>query len=173
MYLIASNGLHKKHAVASWNLGTISGHSWKEGKPKNLCQDGWVLEPFRHNLISETLNNKNIIGDIICEFIKAFKCVNHDIFLSKLKFYSITSTFYSLTKSYLEDRHQRVKLVNTDYRASLNWGIVQHGVPQGSVLGPLLFILCTNDITKTSTKDSNNKSKWILFADDTSFNKVK
>jgi len=89
MYLIASNELHKKHGVASWNLGTISGHSWKEGKTKNLCQDGWVLEPFRHNLISEilnALNNKNIIGDIICELVKSFNCVNHDIFLSKLKF---------------------------------------------------------------------------------------
>ena len=122
MYLIASNGLYKKHAVASWNLGTISGHSWKQGKPKNLCQDGWVLEPFRHNLISEilnALNNKNIIWDIICDL----NCVNHDIFLSKLKFYGKTGTFYSPIKSYLEDRHQRVKLVNIDYRACSSWGI--------------------------------------------------
>jgi len=57
--LIASNGLHKKHEVASWNFGTISGHSWKDSKPKNLCQDGWVLETFRHNVISEILNALN------------------------------------------------------------------------------------------------------------------
>jgi hypothetical protein len=86
-----------------------------------------------------------------------------------LKFYCITGTFYSLIKSYLEARHQRVKLENNYHKSYCSWGIIWHGVPQGSILGPLLILLYINDIMKViNTKDNNNKSQVILFADDTS-----
>jgi hypothetical protein len=85
-----------------------------------------------------------------------------------LKFYGITRTFYSLNKSHLQDRHQRVKLENNYHKSYSRWGIIWHGVPQGSILGPLLFLLSINNTTKIKNcKDNTNKSQLLLFADDT------
>ena len=62
-----------------------------------------------------------------------------------------------------------VKPVNNDYKRCCSLGIVKHGVPQGSVLGPLLFLFCVNDIMKiTNTADNSNNCKLFLFADDKS-----
>jgi len=60
-----------------------------------------------------------------------------------------------------------VKLVNIGYKSCSSWGVVKHGVPQHSILGRLLFLLYINTMKITNTKDKNNKSKLVLFADDT------
>jgi hypothetical protein len=74
---------------------------------------------------------------------KALNCVNHIILLSKSEVYGITDKVYTLIKSYLEGREQRLickyKFLNNNTCSV--WGIVKHGVPQGSVMGPLLFFL--------------------------------
>jgi hypothetical protein len=106
------------------------------------------------------------VGGIFCDLAKAFDCVNHDILLSKLNFYGITGKANEWIKSYLKNRYQRVEInnKNSSHNAFSNWGIIKHSVPQGSILGPLLFLLYINDLSKTI----NNKSKPILYADDTS-----
>jgi hypothetical protein len=68
-------------------------------------------------------------------------------------------------KSYLHDRKQHVQIKSPDSNNTTysNWGVIKHGVPQGSILGPLLFLIHINDLPPTV----NSQSKPILFADDT------
>ena len=120
-----------------------------------------------NNEILEALNSKKVVGGIFCNLEKAFDSVNHDILLCKLNFYGIRGPFYKLLKSYLINRYHRVL---TGGRSSSNcsfleWGKINHGIPQGSILGPLLFLFYVNDLLKIFQYNS----KPTLSADDTSF----
>jgi hypothetical protein len=84
-----------------------------------------------------------------------------------MEFYGISGVANKLMESYLQNKYQRVIINAHNYSNghSSKWEKVQHGVPQGSVLGPLLFLIYIND----TSKNVLGKSIPFLFVDDTSF----
>ena len=92
------------------------------------------------------------------DFAKAFDTIDHVKLINKLKLFSVQTNLIKWVRSYLTNRKQRV-MVNGKFS---NWDAVEYGVPQGSTLGPLLFIMYTNDMT-----DNIRNSDVLLYADDT------
>ena len=101
--------------------------------------------------------NKHTIG-VFIDLRKAFDTIDHDLLLEKLDNFGVRGTSNNWLNSYLKNRKQFVSLNNTSSSLSQ----VLCGVPQGSVLGPILFILYINDICNVS-----KLLRLILFADDT------
>ena len=90
----------------------------------------------------QALDEGKNVGLILLDLIKAFDCLPHRLLLCKLNAYGISYEACTLIKSYLCQRMQRVKVAS----ARSQWQIMQKGVPQGSVLGPLLFNIFINAI---------------------------
>ena len=127
-------------------FGFRKGHSTY--MPLLILQDR-VTKGFESNKISCAL---------YLDLKKAFDTVDHNILLLKLCKYGIKDTALAILKSYLSSRYQCVEYKNV--KSSLCE--VNIGVPQGSILGPLLFLLYINDFPSISTKFTS-----LLFADDT------
>ena len=136
--------LHKHNIILHFQHGFQSG----------LSCESQLIETV-HDWMT-AMDNKTQIDAILLDFAKAFDKVPHLRLLSILTSYGITGNTQNWIKSFLSNRKQRVSVNG----ALLDITDVTSGVPQGSVLGPVLFLLYINDI------NGNIKSSIRLFADD-------
>lgn len=111
-------------------------------------------------LIYEGINDsKAIIGTFI-DLKKAFDTVEHEILLKKLECYGIRGIALNLIKSYLNNRQHAVKCGDT----SSDFAFINIGVPQGSILGPLLFLIYINDLLEVSPLICSYADDTVIFA---------
>ena len=106
----------------------------------------------------KAMDNDNFAGALLTDLSKAFDCLNHELLIAKLEAYGFDKSSLDYTYSYLSDRKQRTK-VNSSFS---EWCNILFGVPQGSILGPLLFNIYINDIFFFL-----NNSNIANYADDT------
>ena len=136
-------------------------HCFQKGKSTSLAAFKLI-----DNII-QCVNKKTPITTIFFEMSRAFDCVSHKIILRKCEAYGIRGPALLWITSYLHNRMQRVDISNVNanneevvVQSQANFNHV--GVPHGSILGPLLFLLYVNDLP------SITKYQCILYADDVS-----
>jgi hypothetical protein len=111
---------------------------------------------FLNDEIAKALNEGKFIGTILIDLQKAFDTINREIILQKLNTVGLRGKILEILKSYLNSRKSYVRIENK-LSEQLE---CPDGVPQGSILGPLLFLIYVNDI------GDGNLDRFILFADD-------
>jgi hypothetical protein len=131
-------------------------YKYQFGFRKNYSTSLALLDVL--DMCYNNIDNSNKVVGIFLDLQKAFDSVDHQILLYKIQYYGIRGFMFDWLKNYLSDRKQYTVVNNV----SSNIGSINYGVPQGSVLGPLLFLLYMNDISNAVPENDIK-----LFADDT------
>jgi len=147
-----------EHIIHSNIMGHLNNHSILTDKQHGFrrghsCESQLILTVQD---LASSLDKKSQIDMIIMDFSKAFDVVPHNRLINKLQRYGIQNTTLVWIRNFLKHRSQRVVVSGE----KSGWSEVISGVPQGTVLGPLLFLLYINDLP------NNINSHVRLFADD-------
>ena len=142
------NFMEKHNLINPMKFGLLENKSTEEAALKFV------------DIVQESLEKKVFALSIFIDFTKAFDTISHVILLKKLELYGIRGIALKLIASYLSKRKHRTK-VNSWFSS---YKTIEIGLPQGSILSPLLFLFYINDLFFIST----NFHK-IFFADDTTF----
>ena len=143
---------HVAPYLTDWQHGFIRGRS---------CATQLVLT---HHQWTKALDDGLQVDVVFLDFAKAFDRVSHDILLQKLCNFGISGTLLNWCKDYLTDREQRVVIEGL----SSSWTVIPSGVPQGSLLGPLFFVIFITDLPDAVMADNT----IALYADDCKTSRV-
>ena len=92
--------------------------------------------------MAQALDNSGYVGTVLMDLSKAYECIPHDLLIAKLEAYGFDKTCLHLLRDYLRNRKQRTK-IDSSFK---DWWDIICGIPQGSILDPLLFNVFINDI---------------------------
>ena len=135
------------------NLITHNQHAYRQKHSTQTC----LIEVVNH--LYELLDRKRIPAVISLDLSKAFDSINHDLLLSKLADLKMSESTIKWIKSYLSNRKQITKFQHFTSEEEE----ITSGIPQGSILGPLMFVCFTNDFSKSF----DTSIKIMSYADDT------
>ena len=125
-------------------------------RPKH-CTIHPIMHLLHHCANATSTADPEFTLAVLCDLSKAFDVINHEMLLNKLNIYGIRGIVNDWFRSYLSDRSQYVEIENTQSETLP----IKYGVPQGSILGPLLFLIYVNGIGNSCY------ANILSFADDT------
>ena len=111
--------------------------------PRGFSTTDALLYAYEKTRLS--LDNKKMVASALLDLSKAFDSMSHNLLLAKLKSFNFDTSAINMIESYLKNRSQKVVLQNV----SSDWIHLYQGVPQGTILGPLLFNLYVNSMINT------------------------